>query len=292
MTLVGKASLFYTPGQMDPGRRAAYGIPERVDYHCIRMSDPWRKAKVALAEEASFLITEEILKRQDCQDTVTFGIGSGSTVAEFVPRLASGLEEYAHMKFLCVPSSLQAEHLIIENSTDNLRLASLNEVSSVDWVFDGADEVYINGVDKYMVKGGGAAMTSEKIVAYAAEKRVYLVDESKVSKNGLGERGFPVPVEVLPSCYLFIKNKLMKELPHGTQISVRQASGGKAGPVITDHGNVILDVQFPGIFDALEYDIYFSQIPGIIGHGIFTLDIDMVIVSNADGQTEIIYSKE
>lgn len=218
------------------------------------------------------------------------GIGTGSTSAEFMSAL---FIDSSRFNFICVPTSLQAEDLIRRKATITLKsLNDLHQSDGLDYLVDGADELYIEeGTKKvYMIKGGGGAMTSEKMVAYAARTRIYVVDESKISKLGLGERGLPIPVEVFPSARNFLLNSLKNALPKTfvKDIKIRYSTSGKAGPVITDHGNAIIDIYPTAVFDPVQISSIIDGIPGIVGHGLFTFPVHYVVIGKQDGGAEVI----
>lgn len=174
------------------------------------------------------------------------GVGTGSTVNCFIDALATIKDDIAG----AVSSS--------ERSTERLRAAGIqvldaNEVTSLPVYIDGADEIDTRG---HMIKGGGAALTREKIVADLADRFVCIVDASK-QVSVLGR--FPLPVEVLPMAAAQVARRL-------------QALGGRpvlrAG-VITDNGGQILDVHGLSITDPAGLEAQINQIPGVVANGIF-----------------------
>jgi ribose 5-phosphate isomerase A len=176
------------------------------------------------------------------------GIGSGSTVAEFIRLLAPHATKIPGV----VVASSSSEALAKESG---LKVFELNDVAPPEIYFDGADEIDPSFA---MIKGGGAALTREKIIGSASKRFVCLVDESKL----VGTLGaFPLPVEVVPMARTFVLHKL--QLLGGTP----KVRGGS----LTDNGNIIIDVsglhiQEPG---ALECEV--NQIPGVVCNGVFAL---------------------
>lgn len=213
------------------------------------------------------------------------GIGSGSTVAVFVPLLCERLR--ASGRTICaVPTSYQAEELI-RGSGGALVLTTLSAHPRIAAVVDGADEVCLPGAGSpcpgaTMIKGGGAAMVREKVVAEAAARRIFIVDSSKVSAGGHSGR-VPVPVEVLPWAAQPVLCRLAED---GHAARIRQSGLGKAGPVVTDDGNLVIDVAGVRGLDAAAASRYLSGIAGVVGHGYFTLPIDSVIVGLPSGAAE------
>jgi ribose 5-phosphate isomerase A len=174
------------------------------------------------------------------------GVGTGSTVNCFIDALAAMKDRIAG----AVSSSEKSSQRLRERG---ITVLDANAVESVPVYIDGADEIDQQGC---MIKGGGAALTREKIVADTAERFICIADESKLVKT-LG--AFPLPVEVIPMAAAQIARRLQKL---GGQPNLR------AG-VVTDNGNHILDVRGLSIADpvAMERDI--NQWPGVVTVGIF-----------------------
>ena len=197
------------------------------------------------------------------KDGMVLGIGSGSTVEIFLNLLGErikneGLEIYG------VPSSYQSHLVAVRNG---IKIVDLFSYDELDLCIDGADQV-----DSRLncIKGGGAAMTREKIVASASKKVVIIVDESKLSEK----LNKPVPVEVLPFAYGFVKRRLSNMC----KVNLREGKG-KVGPIITDNGNLILDCDFGVIEDPNQLEIDIKLIPGVVENGLFPSRlIDSVII--------------
>lgn len=196
------------------------------------------------------------------------GIGSGSTVAEFIKRLAPLATKIPGV----VVASSASERIALESG---LRVWSLNDALASDvapqFYFDGADEIEPGFA---MIKGGGAALTREKIVASACETFVCLVDESKLV-TALGK--FALPVEVVPMAEAFVIRELQRL---GGSPKKREAP-------LTDNGNIIIDVSglFPITPKALEEEV--NQIPGVLSNGIFARrSADQLIIAGANVRHE------
>lgn len=180
------------------------------------------------------------------EDGVTLGVGTGSTVNFLIDLLPE-----VRNKISAIVSSSNA-------STERLQalgfqVSSLNDVGDVDVYIDGADEA----TKRFqLIKGGGGALTREKIVAGAARKFVCIVDETKLV-GMLGK--FPLPIEVIPMAQSFIARQMVKM--HGQPI-LRQG-------FVTDNGNVILDVHNLQITNPLEMETRINQMPGVVSVGIF-----------------------
>jgi ribose 5-phosphate isomerase A len=195
------------------------------------------------------------------------GLGTGSTVAWTIKRLGERIREEG-LDFSGVPTSFQAESLAIECG---IRLTTLNSRPILDLAIDGADQV---DERLYVIKGGGAAHTREKVVACSARRFVIVADESKYVQR----LTHPVPVEVLPFA-LRLTERLLRDL--GGEPVLRQGLR-KDGPVITDNGNFVLDVDFETIEEPATLAARMSRIPGLVEHGIFE-NLDELYLARGSG---------
>jgi ribose 5-phosphate isomerase A len=193
------------------------------------------------------------------------GVGTGSTVNHFIDALASIKHEING----AVSSS--------EQSTAKLKalgipVLDLNDIDSFSVYVDGADEI---NAQKHMIKGGGAALTREKIVAAVADTFICIVDSSK-QVEVLGK--FPLPVEVIPMASSYVTRELQKL---GGRAVLRQG-------VITDNGNLILDVHDLHIAQPEQLEQQINAIVGVVTNGIFACRAaDLVLVGSAAG-TQVI----
>ncbi|MEM3586443.1 MAG: ribose-5-phosphate isomerase RpiA [Candidatus Jordarchaeaceae archaeon] len=203
------------------------------------------------------------------KDNMVIGVGTGSTVSCFIEFLGEKVRE--GLKVLAVPTSYQSAILLSEHK---IPLTTLMNHNSLDIVVDGADEVDPN---LNLIKGGGAALTQEKIVASATEHLIIIVDSSKLVQN-LGETG-AVPIEVIPMAWKLVKNRLEKK---GAKVVLREGSG-KAGPVITDNGNFVLDAYFSKIPDPGRLESELKAIPGVVENGLFIGMTELVYVGSEEG---------
>ncbi|CAH0561379.1 unnamed protein product [Brassicogethes aeneus] len=188
------------------------------------------------------------------------GVGSGSTIVYAVERLSERVKQ-ENLDVVCVPTSFQARQLILSNK---LKLSDLDTHPEIDVTIDGADEVDSN---LNLIKGGGGCLLQEKIVASCSKSMVVIADYTKNSQC-LGEQYKKgIPIEVSPLGYVPIKNKIEKK--YGGSVSLRMAVK-KAGPVITDNGNFILDwVDYKSTFDWPNVNLDIIQIPGVVETGLF-----------------------
>jgi ribose 5-phosphate isomerase A len=185
------------------------------------------------------------------------GLGSGSTAACAIEALGERIK-HEHLTLLGVPTSYQAFLLAVKHG---IAVTTLEEHHVIDLTIDGADQI---DSKMNLIKGMGAALAREKIVASVSKRNVIIADESKKVKT-LGENGHPVPVEVLPFAIAVVKRRI--ESFDGTPI-LREAKG-KVGPVVTDNGNVIIDAFFGVIENAAKLDAKLKMIPGVVETGLF-----------------------
>jgi ribose 5-phosphate isomerase A len=202
------------------------------------------------------------------------GLGTGSTVAWTIKRLGARVKEEG-LDFWGVPTSFQAENLAI---ACGIKLTTLNQHPDLDLAIDGADQV---DADLFVIKGGGAAHTREKIVSCSAQKFVIVADESKYVQK----LTWPVPVEVLPFAAKLVERRL-RDLGGVPALRLGKM---KDGPVITDNGNFVMDANFGVIDDPAALAARMNGIPGVVEHGIFD-NLDELYLARAGG-VEIIKRK-
>ena len=178
------------------------------------------------------------------------GVGTGSTVNKFIEALASMKDQIKGAVSSSEASTLRLKAL-------GIRVFDSNEVAELSVYIDGADEINGQG---YMVKGGGAALTREKIVAAQSKVFVCIADESKLV-SVLGS--FPLPVEVIPMSSARIMAQFAQM---GGQAQVRMKDGH---PLVTDNGQHILDVKGLQITHPLAFEAEVSQWPGVVTVGVF-----------------------
>jgi len=207
------------------------------------------------------------------QSGTIVGLGSGSTAALMIQYLGDRLRSGELKDIKGVPTSFQSTVLARQYG---IPLVSLDEIETIDIAIDGADEV---DPHHNLIKGGGAAHTREKIVDSLAEQFIVVVDSSKLVDR-LGST-FKVPVEVIPMAITPVARAIEKL---GGQPELRMAVK-KAGPVITDQGNMVIDVKFATIDNPAEMEKTLNNIPGVLENGIFVGVVDLVLVGEVkDGQ--------
>jgi ribose 5-phosphate isomerase A len=208
------------------------------------------------------------------RDNMVIGIGSGSTIVFAVERLAQRAKE-EKLNFTCIPSSFQARSLIIEHG---LKLGDLDLYPEIDVAIDGADEV---DKDLNCIKGGGAALMQEKIVAHCAKKFVVIADDRK-NQAVLGTSWTQgVPLEVLPLAYVPVM-RAVEKLGGKPTLRMTNASS-KAGPVVTDNGNFVVDAVFGQIKDVDKLNKDLLGIPGLLETGLFVRMASKAFYGKQDG---------
>ena len=201
-------------------------------------------------------VKEKIAKKmaEKVQNGDVIGFGSGSTSYLTAIEIANKIQT-ENIKITAIPTSYEIKMLC---TYLNIPTATLDE-KKPDWCFDGADEV---DHDNWMIKGRGAAMFNEKLNIKSAGKTYILVDENKIV-NKLGTN-FPIPVEVNPKAINLVKQEIYNMGARNIELRLAQK---KDGPVITENGNLILDVQFDNIDETLEKRL--KNITGVIETGLF-----------------------
>ena len=213
-------------------------------------------------------MTQDDKKRAAAQAALAYvkpddivGVGTGSTVNYFIEALAAKKDLIEGAVSSSDASTQQLKALGIE-------VFDLNSVDQFDIYIDGADEITEH---KHMIKGGGAALTREKIVSAVAKTFVCIIDDTK-QVGMLGD--FPLPVEVISMARIYVARELVKL---GSDPVYRQG-------VITDNGNVILDVHNLTILDPRALETKINQIVGVVTNGLFAhRGADILIVGGEDG---------
>ena len=215
------------------------------------------------------------------KDGMVLGLGSGSTAALMIQGLGAKLAAGELKDIVGVTTSFQGEVLAAELG---IPLRSLNAVDRIDLAIDGADEV---DAAFQLIKGGGACHAQEKLVACRADRFVVVVDSTKlVDRLNLD---FLLPVEVLPGAWRQVQAQLQAM---GGNADLRMATR-KAGPVVTDQGNLVLDVKFNGgIADPVGLERDLNNLPGVLENGLFVNLADEVLVGEVNGDVAGVRSLE
>jgi len=209
------------------------------------------------------------------KDGFVVGLGSGSTAAYAIEALGERIKR-EKLSLLAVPTSYQAFLLAVKCG---IAVTTLDEHPVIDVTIDGADQI---DAKLNLIKGMGAALAREKIVASASKMNIIIADESK-KVAVLGEKGHPVPVEVLPFAITTVKRRI--EAVGGK--AVLREGKGKLGPVITDNGNAIIDASFGPIDNVAELEKKLKMIPGVVETGLFIGLADIAYVGTASAVEKI-----
>jgi len=200
---------------------------------------------------------------------MTLGLGTGSTVEYTIKKLAELLKAGKLKDIKAIPTSHQTKKLAVQLE---IPLVELDDETIIDLTIDGADEIDSNFV---LIKGGGGALTREKIIAYHSKREIIVADESKVVKK-LGS-DFALPVEILKYSWKATK-KSIEEL--SCSATLREIMGN---PYITDNGNYLLDCDFEKIDNAEELEAKLNMIPGVVECGLFIGLVNDVIIGSKQG---------
>jgi ribose 5-phosphate isomerase A len=225
------------------------------------------------------IMTQDELKQAVARSAIDYvvdgeiiGVGTGSTANFFI-------DELGKIKHRIKGAVASSEATAARLAGHGITVYDLNEVTSISVYVDGADEINDSGA---MIKGGGAALTREKIVASVSGKFVCIADGSKLVPV-LGK--FPLPVEVLPMA----RESVMRQLSTlGGQPKLRTKAGGE--PFFTDNGGQIIDVAGLSITDPVALETQINQIVGVIAVGLFAArGADVCLLGTADGVKKLTF---
>lgn len=226
-------------------------------------NDPVKVMKQEVGKAAATLV----------QSGMIVGLGTGSTTAYAIEYLGNRLKSGEIKDIKGIPTSFQAEVLAKQYG---IPLTTLDAVDHIDIAIDGADEV---DPQKNLIKGGGAAHTREKVVDALAEQFIVVVDANKLVDK-LGST-FLLPVEAIPMAIAPVMRAIEKL---GGKPQLRMGVK-KAGPVITDQGNMVIDVKFDSIDNPAELEKTLNNIPGVLENGLFVGVANKVLIGEVkDGQ--------
>lgn len=203
------------------------------------------------------------------KDGMVVGLGSGTTAAYAIIALGER-KKYESLQILGVPSSYQAFQLAVQNG---IPVTTLEEHPIIDVNIDGADQI---DPQLNLIKGMGAALVREKIVAASSRQNIIVADQKKSVEN-LGYGNHPVPVEVLPFGIALVYRRI-QELSGSPLL---RETKGKLGPTISDNGNAIMDATFGIIKDPTALEHQLKMIPGVVETGLFTGLVDIVYLGKA-----------
>ena len=212
------------------------------------------------------------------EDGMKLGLGTGSTAAWMVRCLAERVREEG-LKVACVSTSTRTAELGRELG---LKVVGMDDVTWLDLTIDGADEIdpALN-----LIKGGGAALLQEKIVATASDRMIVIADAAKeVAQLG----AFPLPVEVIPFGWQTTK-ALIEETLYSLDVMSRDLAlrMAKDVPLRTDEGHYILDLSLTRIGNPRQLALVLNQIPGVVENGLFIDICDVVVIGHGDGRVTV-----
>jgi ribose 5-phosphate isomerase A len=229
---------------------------------------PIDKAKFVAAKRATEFV----------EDGMKLGLGTGSTAAWMVRCLAERIREDG-LKVVGVPTSSRTAELA---ASLGIPIATLDEVKWLDLTIDGADEFDPNLA---LIKGGGAALLQEKIVATASDQMIVIADAAKeVTQLG----AFPLPVEVIPFGWQTTK-ALIEETLVSLDVLNRDCTLRMNGdrPLVTDEANFIIDLHLKRIGNPRQLALVLNQIPGVVENGLFIDICDIVVIGHGDGRVTV-----
>ncbi len=212
------------------------------------------------------------------ENGMKLGLGTGSTAAWMVRCLAERVKDEG-LRVVGVPTSRRTAELATELG---LTITTMDEVKWLDLTIDGADEFDPN---LNLIKGGGAALLQEKIVATASDRMIVIADAAKeVAQLG----AFPLPVEVVPfgwqTTKALIEETLFSMDVLGRDVALRL---NKSKPVKTDENNYILDLSLKRIGNPRQLALVLNQIPGVVENGLFIDICDIVVIGHGDGRVTV-----
>jgi ribose 5-phosphate isomerase A len=217
------------------------------------------------------MLSADVIRRFITEDQMIIGLGSGSSVAILVKKMAVGLRKKESLEF--ISSSLQIK---IEAENSGLKTVNDANTAKIDVVFDGADQID----SKFcMIKGGGGALLKEKILMSAAKQVVIIADENKFV-NRLSRQ---VPIEV----HRFSRLSVYKKLKEDFDARPTLRTSDKGYPFITESGNIIFDTLFDNMSNVKEKEAKLKNIPGVVEVGLFTRPPDIYYKPKEDGSYEI-----
>lgn len=209
---------------------------------------------------------------REVEDGMLVGLGTGSTANYFIEELARRRREEG-LKLTAVSSSIVSA---VKADSLGLPLVAMEQLTRLDLYVDGADEV---SPDMTLLKGRGADLVREKLLAKAADRFIVLIDSSKLV-NRIGER-FAIPIEVMPFAWQLVKHSLEQAGGRGDL----RPNASKDGLAVTSHGSLVLDMAFDAGLDSAALDALLNATPGVVEHGIFCgLATDLYLAQ--DGQVQ------
>jgi len=241
---------------------------------------PITTTRLTAIEQSKRLAAYTAVDKHILPEHKVIGIGSGSTVPYVVERIvAQGPELNKDRVF--IPTGFQSKELIVMS---NLNLGDVDQFLTIDVTIDGADEV---DLDLNCIKGGGACHLREKVLAEAANTFILVADYRKNAKY-LGTNFTPgVPIEVVPFAYAKVLHNLQHVL--GSPNATLRMAKAKAGPVVTDNGNFVIDAPFPReiMMDPFSIMAKIKMLTGVVEVGLFCHMAQAAYFGNEDGSVTV-----
>ncbi|MDR1318715.1 MAG: ribose-5-phosphate isomerase RpiA [Treponema sp.] len=238
-----------------------------------RKTEDQKIERERMKEEAGRAAADALVK-----SGMKLGLGTGSTAIHVIRRVGELLAAGKLSGLRAFPTSFQSEMECERLGIPVYGLNSRELGGSLDLCIDGADEI---DPENRLIKGGGGALLVEKLAAYASASYAIVADEAKLVPH-LGT-GFPLPLEVLPEARLSVSRALEKL---GALVVLREALR-KAGPVVTEHGNLLLDIRFREPVDPVFMETELNKIAGVVENGFFTRLRPVVYIAREEGSVEV-----
>eukprot|EP01084_Bolivina_argentea_P030293 56158_1 len=244
------------------------------------------ESKISDKEQAKKCAAHLAVQENVCSNQI-IGIGGGSTVAYAINKIAELYASKQLINIICVPTSYQSQQLIIANK---LPLGNLKQHWQIDISIDGADEVDAN---LNCIKGGAASHLQEKMVAFNAKKFVIIADYSKQSNKLCTKykRGVPLSFQINALYYLeyyvikTLKDKIKNLSDRNVKCNLRMGKN-KAGPVVTDEGHMLYDIDFDGVLECNDIEPInniLQCLPGVVETGLFVNMVQTAYFGQIDG---------
>jgi ribose 5-phosphate isomerase A len=250
-------------------------LPIDARYH-LACGESIMPAELSPIDKAKFLAAKRAT--DFVQDGMKLGLGTGSTAAWMVRCLAERIREEG-LRVVGVPTSSRTAQLAVQLGVP---ITTLDDAKWLDLTIDGADEFDGN---LNLIKGGGAALLQEKIVATASDQMIVIADAAKDVAN-LG--AFPLPIEVIPFGWQTTK-ALVEETLVSLDVLNRDVTlrMNGAAPLVTDESNYILDLHLKRIGNPRQLALVLNQIPGVVENGLFIDICDIVVIGHGDGRVTV-----
>ena len=203
-------------------------------------------------------IAAELAVEENVRKDMILGIGSGSTIIHAV-RSIKEMNSEITSSIICIPTSYQSKQLLVKHG---LSIGVLDQYTEIDVTIDGADEI---DNELNLIKGGGGCLVQEKIIASNSRSFIVIADWRKKSSQ-LGEKWRTgIPVEIIPQAH----KPMLKKLKDLGGVPILRMAVAKMGPVVTDNGNFIIDVDFGKISDPSKLHSQLKMLTGVVDSGLF-----------------------